>query len=570
MRRRSPRRAVPEEEKGRSQMRRKQLLSLFMLAVGAMLLVAALTVGPASSATSKANAGKGGTLKINQSSADFDYVDPQIEYRTDDLAMVNLTAMNLIGFPEKSGTAGTQLYPIGATAFPTVSKDGKTYTFHIRPGMKFNDGSPVTAAAYQRAFERTLSPKMGSPLGVNIHLEAEIVGGEAFLNGKASKISGISAKGQTLTIKLTQPNATFVPQMAMGWFTAVKPDLPYTSQGVNTFAAAGPYYIASRDPGRTTVLKRNPYYKGPRPANPDQIVYTANVDPDQSLLQIKAGQADIDNVGNVATSSASLAQQYGVNKSRFYVGPSACVYYMSMNTIRPPFNNVALRKAANWAIDRPAQVRLLGAYAGKRTDQILVPGVPGYKPFNVYALKGADVAKAKQVGGAAIAAAPPINFVHTTSATSTNRAQVAEFNLRQIGFQVKDIPTPATTFYQVVGAKDTTYNFTSNGGWCADYFDPYDYLNVLFDGRNIQANNNVFYTYFNNASWNKQLDQAAALSGAARTKAYAKLDQELMVKYAPVVPFLIITNHFFTSARVKNWVYSAYYGEPFYNALTVG
>ena len=553
-------------------MRRKQVFSLFMLVVGAALLVAAMSVASAGSATKKAGsaeAAKGGTLRINQSNEDFDYVDPQLQYRTDDNALVNLTGMNLVGYLEKTGAAGQQLNPQGATAFPTVSKDGKTYVFHVRPGLKFNDGSAVTAASYQRAFERTLSPKMGSPEGVNIHLDTEIVGASAFLAGKASRISGISAKGQTLTVKLTQPNASFVAQMVMGWFTAVPANLPYSSQGLNVYPAAGPYYISSRDPGRTTVLKRNPNYHGPRPANPDQIVYTANVDPDQSLLQIKAGQADVDNAGNVATSSADLAKTYGVNKGRFFVGPTACVLYMTMNTSRAPFNNIALRRAANWAIDRPAQVRLLGAYAGKRTDQILVPGVPGYKPFNVYALKGADVAKAKAVGGSAIAAAGTINFLHTTSQTSTNRAQVAEFNLRQAGFDVKDVPTPATTFYQVVGARDTTYNFTSNGGWCADYFDPYDYLNVLFDGRTIQANNNVFYSYFNNAQWNKKLDQAAQLSGPARATAYAKLDQELMVKYAPVVPYLVEEAHFFVSARVKNWVYNPYYNEPYYNAMTV-
>jgi peptide/nickel transport system substrate-binding protein len=554
-------------------MRRKQLLSVFMLVVGAALLVMAMTVAGASGATAKAGhsqAAKGGTLKLNESNEDFDYVDPQIAYRTDDFAMLNTTAMPLVGFPEKSGAAGSQLYPIAATAFPTVSKDGKTYTFHIRPGMKFSDGSLVSAASFQRAFERVLSPKMGSPVGINIGLQDEIVGADAFFNGKAQSISGVSAKGNTLTVHLVKPNATFVSQLGMQWFTATKANTPYTSQGLQKFPSAGPYYIASRDPGRSTVLKRNPYYKGTRPANPDEIVFTPNVDPDQSLLQVKSGQSDLDIVGNVPSSSASLAAQYGVNKSRFKVGPTSCMSYMSMNNARPPFNNLALRKAVNWAIDRPAQVRLLGAYAGKRTDQILVPGVPGYKPYNVYALKGADVAKAKQVGGSAIASADTINFVHTTSQSSTNRAQVAEYNLRQAGFQVKDVPTPATTFYQVVGARNTTYNMTSNGGWCADYFDPYDYINVIFNGRNIQANNNPFYSYFNNASFNTQMDQAANLSGAARAKAYAALDQELMVKYAPVVPYVINNDHFLTSARLKNWIYSAYFGMPYFNALTVG
>ena len=554
-------------------MRRKQVLSLFMLVLGVAMLVAAISVGAASSSTKKAGsaeANKGGTLKLNQAESDFDFVDPQLAYRTDDWSMIYTTSMPLVGFPEKAGAAGAQLVPIGATAFPTVSKDGRTYTFHIRPGLKFSDGSAVTAASYQRSWERILSPKMGSPLGVNLSLQDDIVGGQAFLDGKAAHISGISAKGLTLSFHLTSPNATFVSILSMQWFTAVKANTPYSSDGLNVYPAAGPYYIASRDPGRSTVLKRNPYYKGDRPANPDQIVFTPNVNTDQSLLQVKAGQADLDIIGIPATAAAGLAQQYGVNKGRFWVGPTSCVSYMAMNNARAPFNNLNVRKAVEYAIDRPAQVRLLGAYAGKRTAQMLVPGIPGYKPFNAYPIKGADVAKAKSIGGAAIAAAPTLNVVHTTSTASTNRAQVAEFNLKQVGFKVNDQPTPATNYYQVIQTRGTTYNFVTNGGWCADYFDPFDYLNVLFDGRKLQPANNNNYAYFNNASFNKGLDHAASLSGAARAAAYAKLDQQLMSKYAPVVPYLISTNRYFVSSRTKNWIYSSYFGSPYLNALAVG
>jgi peptide/nickel transport system substrate-binding protein len=536
-------------------MRRKQVLSLFMLVLGAAMLVAAVSVGAASSSTKKAGsneARKGGTLRINQAESDFDFVDPQLAYRTDDWSMIYTTSMPLVGFQEKAGAAGSQLAPIGATAFPTVSGNGKTYTFHIRPGLKFSDGSTVTAASYQRAWERILSPKMGSPLGVNLSLQDDIVGGKAFLDGKASKISGISAKGLTLTFHLTSPNATFVSILSMQWFTAVKPNTPYSSTGLNVYPAAGPYY------------------KGDRPANPDQIVFTPNVNTDQSLLQVKAGQSDMDLIGIPATAAAGLAQQYGVNKGRFYVGPTSCVSYMAMNNARAPFNNLNVRKAVEYAIDRPAQVRLLGAYAGKRTSQMLVPGIPGYKPFNAYPLQGADVSKAKAVGGAAIAAAPALNVIHTTSTASTNRAQVAEFNLKQVGFKINDVPTPATNYYQVIQTRGTTYNFVTNGGWCADYFDPFDYLNVLFDGRKLQPANNNNYAYFNNASFNKGLDHAASLSGSARAAAYAKLDQQLMSKYAPVVPYLIATNRYFVSSRTKNWIYSSYFGSPYLNALAVG
>jgi peptide/nickel transport system substrate-binding protein len=554
-------------------MRRKQALSLFMLIMGVALLVAATTVGAAGSATKKAGsaeAKKGGTLKLNMADADFDFVDPQLAYRTDDWAMIFTTAMQLVSFREKPGAAGSQLYPQAATAFPTVSRDGKTYTFHIRPGLRFSDGSPVTAASYQRSWERILSPKMGSPLGVNLSLQNDIVGGQPFLDGKAAHISGIKARGNTISFHLTKPNATFVSILSMQWFTAVKANTPYSSTGLNVYPAAGPYFISSRNPGRSTVLKRNPYYKGDRPANPDQMVFSPNVNRDQSLLQVKSGEADLDIEGLPATAPAPLSQQYGVNKGRFFVGATACVNYMGMNTARAPFNNVNLRKAVNYAIDRPGQVRLLGAYAGRRTNQILVPGIPGYKPYSIYPIKGADIAKAKQIGGSAIASAPELNVVHTTSTAATQRAQLAEFNLKQAGFKVNDLPTPATNYYQVIQTKGTSYNLVTNGGWCADYFDPFDYLNVLFDGRKIQAANNNNYTYFNNASFNQGLDHAASLSGAARAKAYAKLDQDLMSKYAPVVPYLIPTNTYFTASRVKNWIYSTYFGSPYLNALTVG
>ena len=191
-------RADPSEEEEGVLMRRKQMLSLFMLVMGVALLVAATTVGAAGSATHKAGAAgivKGGTLRVNENTSDFDFVDPQLAYRTDDWSMLFTTAMQLVSFPEKSGAAGSQLYPQAATAFPTVSKDGKTYTFQIRSGLRFSDGSPVTAAAYQRAWERILSPKMGSPLGVNLDLQNVVVGGDAFLNGKAAAHLGHLGEG---------------------------------------------------------------------------------------------------------------------------------------------------------------------------------------------------------------------------------------------------------------------------------------------------------------------------------------------------------------------------------------
>jgi peptide/nickel transport system substrate-binding protein len=536
------------------------------------MLIAATTVGAASSATGKptkassAKAHRGGVLRVDQSSTDFDTVDPGLAYVTNDWSLLYTTQMLLVNFPEKNGQAGSELYPEAATSFPTVSNSGLTYTFHIRPGLKFSDGSPVTAAAYQRAWERNLSPKMGSPYGVNDQFQKVVQGGEAFLAGKSQHISGITAKGLTLTFHLTHPNPTFVSYLSMQWFGAVKPNMPYTTTGLNVYPSAGPYYIASRDPGRTTVLKRNPYYKGSRPANPDQIVFTSNTNQDQSLLQTKAGQTDLDMSGVPPTAAATLGTP---NQGQFKVGPTSCVIYALLNTARAPTNNLAVRKALNWGIDRPALLRLLGKYAGQRTDQILVPGIPGYKPYKIYAFAGANVTKAKQVGGSALSSAAPLNVIHSTSAAGVSGAQQMEFNLKQMGLKYNDVPTPGTVYYNTLETKGTSYNI-ARAGWCADYFDPFDYINVLLDGRSIQANNNTDMSYLNAPALNKAMDAAAALSGKARAAAYANLDLMVMRDYAPWVPYEIANDRFYVSKRVGNWVYSTYFGEPDFNALTVG
>ncbi len=549
----------------------KPVLSLLLSGAGVALLAVALTTGVATSATqvhASAVVKKGGTLRVNQSNTDFDTVDPGLAYVTNDWTLLYTTQILLVNFPEKSGQAGSVLYPEGATSFPTVSSNGLVYTFHIRPGLKFSDGTPVTAAAWQRAWERNLSPKMGSPYGVNDQFQKVVVGGEDFLAGKTQHIAGISAKGLTLTFHLTHPNPTFTSYLSMQWFGAVKPNMPYTTTGLNVYPSAGPYYIAARDPGKTTILKRNPHYHGSRPANPDQIVITSNTNQDQSLLQTKADQTDFDMSGAPSTAAASLGSSYGVNKGRFFVGPSSCVIYFLLNAARAPFSNVAARKAANWGIDRPAVLRLLGKYAGSRTDQILVPGIPGYKPYKIYAWSGANVAKAKQVAGGA-EKGQNVNVVHSTSPTSVNIAQVVEYNLKQMGFSTTDVPVPGTVYYTNLETKGTTYDI-ARAGWCADYFDPFDYINVLMDGRSIQDKNNTDMSYINIPQLNTMMDQAAALSGAARANAYAKLDYTIMSKWAPWVPYEILNNRYFVSSRVHNWIYSAYFGEPDLNALAVG
>ena len=139
-------------------------------------------------------------------------------------------------------------------------------------------------------------------------------------------------------------------------------------KGLNVYPSAGPYRIVSRDVGRQVVLERTGSTRARAHANPDRIVISVLTDQAQSFLQTKAGQVDYDMGGLPPTAHQELFNTYGVNKSRYFVNPGPNVAYMALNTSRAPFSNVNLRKAVNYAVDRPAWLRVGGLLAGKRTD----------------------------------------------------------------------------------------------------------------------------------------------------------------------------------------------------------
>jgi peptide/nickel transport system substrate-binding protein len=558
-------------------MRRKHVLSLLMLCTGVALLIAATTVGVASSATQKVSSSKalrGGTLRINQSAGAFDTLDPGLAYVTNDWEVLYSTGLNLVNFPNKAGAAGSQLFPEAAKAFPTISKGGRTVTFHLRSGLRFSDGSPVTAASYNRAWERILSPKMYAQYGIFDQLNKMVVGAQKFTDGKAAHISGISAKGLTLTFHLVKPNPTFVNILGMQWFNAVKPNMKYTksSGGILKYPSAGPYYIATNQPGRLTVLKRNKYYHGSRLANPNQIVINSfpNSNGEASLLQIEKNQVDFDMGGVPSADVKTVSAKYGgPNKGQFHVGTQACIIWEAFNNAKAPTNNANVRKALNYAIGRTPIITTLGPFAGSASDQVLVPGLNGYKKLKAYG-NFPDFAKAKAVGGSALNGAPALNiYYNAASASRTTEAEFIQAQLNHIGLKSNLEKSDPTDYYGPIETKGTDYNI-AHSGWCADYFDPFDFINVNFDGRSIQPTGNVDYFYFNNSAFNKQMDHAASLSGKARASAYAALDKTLMTKYAPAFPLYVPNFRYLTSARTKNVIYSNYFGYPILNAMSVG
>ncbi len=546
-------------------MHKRFLLALTCAVIGAGLLVAASMAGSSPSSTSKAGsseAKRGGTLRINLSETDFEFLDPALSYDAAGWTVLFASNIALLNYPDKPAPAGSRLVPEAATAFPTVSRDGKTYTFTVRSGLKFSDGSAVTAASFKRAIERAADPNQGSPAIAFLH---GVVGADDRNEGKAKSVTGVTAKGQKLTVKLTKADPTFLAEIAMPFFAAVKPSMPINAKGENVYPSAGPYHVVSRDVGRQVVLERNKFYKGSRPSNADRIVITVLVDQAQSFLQVKAGQADYDMGGLPPTAHQELFNKYGVNKSRYFVNPGQNVTYLALNTSRPAFKNANVRKGVNYAVDRPALLRVGGLLAGRRTDQILPPSIQGFRDAKLYPIKGADPAKAKSLAGGSNA---EVTILHTTSPSSVARGQILQYNLKQMGLNPKLKPQPFGVAIKTAGTKGSDFDAFLIA-WIADYPDPFDFINVLMDGNNIQAANNSNYSYLNIAKYNKAMNNAARLSGSARYAAYGKLDVDLMRNAAPWAPAFNGNTREFIASRITNYIYHPVYSGAVLNALAI-
>jgi peptide/nickel transport system substrate-binding protein len=376
----------------------------------------------------------------------------------------------------------------------------------------------------------------------------------------------VTAKGNTLTIRLKAPDGGLISKLGMPFFQAIPTNLPTDPKGVNAYPSAGPYYFASREVGRQIVLKRNRYYRGGRPANVDQFVITANTNLDQSLLQVRANQVDLDLNGLPPGAHADLAATYGINKGQYQVHPLVQTDYVALNNDRPTFANAQLRKAVNYAIDRPAMLRVRGAFAGKRTDQILPPGMPGFVDQKIYPIKGSDYAKAKQLAGNRC---DKVTLWTTTTTTGQNLAQVLKYNLGQIGCDASVRLFQGFQIYTAAGQKGADYD-AALLGWNQDYPDPYDFLDVLLNGNNIHENNNNNFAYFNNPSINAQLEAANRLVGDSRYKAYGKLDVEITAKHAPWAAYDNRNMREFVSKRMRGYVYQPANAAADLNTFSIG
>jgi peptide/nickel transport system substrate-binding protein len=502
-------------------------------------------------------------LKINLHT-DTDYTDPALGYYQISWQFEYATCLKLLNYPDKAGSAGLVLRPEAAKALPTVSNGGKTYTFTTKPGFKFSPPSNemVNAETFRHVIERDLNSKTQSAA---TSFMGDIAGAQAYMKGKAKHISGIKATGNKLAITLDKVAPDFLSRIAMPFFCAVPRSTPVNPKGERTVPSAGPYYIASYTPKRRIVLKKNPNYHGGRPRNVGEIDFTVGVDQDQSVLEIKQGKADYVADGVAPGQIASLLAQYGPDssaakqgKQQYFVNPMLGFTYLALNTTRPNFRNVKVRKAISYAIDRPTLIRQGGPRTGIPADQYLPPRMPGYKDVNIYPLNGPNLSVAKRLMRESGVKTPIKAVLYTCNASPCpERAQVLQQNLKPLGINVQIKQFERAVQFEKEGTRGEPFDIADEG-WLADYADPYDFINILLNGENIQATGNVNFSYFNNPTYNKRMDAAARLNGDARAAAYAQLDADIARNQAPLVAWSYILNPDFFSPRIGCQIWSAY------------
>jgi ABC-type transport system substrate-binding protein/tRNA A-37 threonylcarbamoyl transferase component Bud32 len=469
--------------------------------------------------------------------------DPTHQHSWTDYQLDQATCSNLLRYPDSS----LQLEPEIAAAMPSVSADGRTYAFTVRRGFRFSPPSnqPVTAATFVHTIDRALSPRLNPSFAA--YWMSDVVGVKAFESGKAAHVSGLVAHGDKLSITLEQPAGDFLTRLSLPYFCPVPTTLAPIPVNTPTgpIGSAGPYYIASTNRQRT-VLLRNPNYHGPRQRRAARIVYTVGVPTTQAIADAQSGAMAVlpalDDDFSPLKPTNLLDQLYGPRSAaakaggqRFYETPSLFMDGIVLNTGRPVFRSLRLRRAVNEALDRPALARL---YYDAPADQMIPSAVPGYPAGRFYPIRGPNLTRARQLAGPSHRTA--VLYYCTGGAFGDPRqravAQLVRTDLARVGIAVSIITADCDPMF--------TYDATAKRAdlllaeWGTNVADPEQYLKQALQPGSYGAA--LGPGLWSTSSFRRQVATAHALRGAARARRFQQLEAELMraVPYAVYGDFL--------------------------------
>jgi peptide/nickel transport system substrate-binding protein len=526
-------------------------------------VAAALTGCGSSSSATSGSAGtvqNGGTLRAGIPD-DPDHLDTGISYAVEGWELLEATNNGLLTFKKVSGPAGSQVVPDIATTMPTVTDGGRTYTFHVHPGVRFSP--PVNRAVRPSDFKYSIERlfHVGSP-GVGFY--TIIQGANAYAAHKAAHISGIVAndKAMTITFHLTHPDGAFLDVMAMPFAFAMPVGTPYKdiSTDPSWRVATGPYMVKTYIPKQQIVLVRNPNFHQWSPNSPNghlnQVDLQIGITPEQAVNETIDGQLDWYMEAVPPDRLTALRSQY---PKQVHMFPRNNVTYFSMNEDLYPFNKLAVRQAVNYAIDRPALVKLFGGQ-GTPTETVLPPGFgSAYHEPNLYPH---NVAKAKALVAQAGAAGAAVQIWTTNADPAPQAAQYLASVLSAIGLKVTGVRTLDDSVYWDTLLVEKTDPQIAFNHFDQDYPEGEDFIDTLLNGQNIVKVGNNDTSNTNDPVLNKMIDQTKLMPlGPARNAMWAKIDNTFMQRDAGWAPFIHLDEPKFVSPNLHGLVFTGSYFE---------
>lgn len=554
-------------------MRRRLAISAAAAAVA--IVIAGCNANPSTpSNNSSAPPTKGGTLNILTSGTEMNF-DPatsqSLAITSNGLVNRRLTAwQNGPGQPSR-------VVPDLASDTGKSSDGGKTWTFKLKSGLQFDDGTPITSAAIKYGVERSFAPELSG--GLSYH-KGLLVGGDSYKGPYGGKeLSSIQTPDDnTIVFKLKVPYGDWPWIVSMPAFAPVEKskDTKPAQYGQHP-AASGPYMVQSYQQGVAMNLVRNPHWKQStdqvRTAGPDKIVFKLGQDDTvaaQTLISDNGDAKDSFGADFVPAAQLAQAQNNPQVKSRLVTSQPGAVNFVSMNTQRGALKDVKVRQALEYAIDRKAFIAASGgAISGSSATTLITPGIAGRQQYDLYpAGQDGDVAKAKQLLKAA-GHANDLKFTLVTSNDSmaTAQAQAVEQGLERAGVKITLVPLDSNAVAERVTQGKGDYDMYL-GSWQPDFPSPNANIQPLYDSSQI-GNGGYNTSRYDNPAVDKAIE--AATAQVDRTKAeqqWAAIDKQIM-QDAPVIPISYAKNSFLHGSDVQNFFIGSFPAYPNYLKVTL-
>lgn len=519
---------------------------------------------------------KGGTLKMAMN----DNLDcwNGLSYYGIAWSVSYFTSRGLYGYPNTVAEPQTNdMQPDLAEAMPQVSSDGLTYTVKLRKGLTFPDGSPVTSKDVKATYEYMMDPNIqcatGGPPASGYY--AGIAGVDAYTKAMTDSkgasnpgISGIKAVDDlTTSFTLTEPDGSFPRALAMAWAFIRPASTPHKKTDVPP-PAVGPYKISQYDLNKSVTIVREPTWAKnvaagvPEAANEnnvDEVTVKIGVPDETQYAQLKNNQLDITFDGSAPIGSQIPATANDPQfKDRFFSTPDAAVDYLAFRTDKAPFDNLKLRQAVNYAIDRDAIVKVIGGKLSRSPwSQILSQNLLPGQPTDIY---GYDLQKAKQlVADSGVKGPIEITLANFSDAPGPQVTAALKEQLQAAGFSVNTKSLSADVYYGYLADKKSDYNL-GVAGWGEDYADAITFYKPL-----LMCGQGSNYGQFCDKAFDASVNKINLLApGTDRTNQYAQLSTDTARNTAPWATLDLRRKVSFISDRVGNYIWGP--GKQFYFA----